>query len=629
MVRTYGQMPRQLFRQPHTAAIVPVREVPSPSASSPSALTSGSGTVAARVHGLRWGLFTGSPELTEPIIVRQFNANVHPTTDSHNYASLKHQPLLVALPNTNVCYALPIGYNLMQGAEPDTMQVIAWNEADGIVRIRPSPDSCARSANDVTMNLNSATHSGATPSYRSLLATNPADPITACGSDAAATQLWFGHSSGRLAVYRCGGGPDDFSGAGSGDKGGSSSQRRLNKSRYMQHSAPFTLSSYNSAFRKSAAHTAAPAATTGHDDAAANAMAASTQSHPMHGSSASANAAKCAPGRWPEPVVLIRHTDQITGIALCDAFRVCVSVARDGAACIWDANTLAYVRCIEPPSVCRAGTPIRLVAVSATMGDIVTVHALDDDGGRHDDDDDDDFVVDSYGNESTAADDRQHGGASSAFVAHATITTTTPVTDVGTEATEENDHHEAPAIVLDDNDDNDDDAAGPDFVRIAAPLVAGGRSMLRVHTINARYVGHIVEADRIECVTYSSMREGTGINVVAAGYADGTVRLWSSWDLQLVRELRRPADVLPMPMPMPATVVESPMVDAVGMMMATTVPVCSVAFTTYQHLVAWHADGVICVWQTDGLAGRTPQFPRLCSGSSESLQQQQSKRRSV
>lgn len=548
MVRTYGQMPRQLFHHPHIAAIVPVPPSDDPTSnnsssatSAPSVPTDPAAIMPVRVRGLRWGQFTGSPQLAEPIVVKHFHAG-------------PAAAMLIALPHTNVCYSLPAGSNLMQGPEPDTMNVVAWHEADGIVRVRRLNDADSSGGGG-----GSSSHrrdSDCCSDARPLCATSAADPITACGSNAAATQLWFGHRSGRLAVHRY---------AGTANR----QQQRLNKTRYVQHSAPFTLASYNSAFRhRAGGGGSGPKSTTDTGESSTSAQYTFGRHH-QYGSATSG---------WLEPIVLVRHTDQVTAIALSDEFRVCVSVGLDGAACIWDANTLAYVRCIEPPSICRPGTPIRLVTVSPTMGDIVTVHALDDRTRRASD--------------------------------GADVLADVPA-DVGLEAIEAAEEEDDVEVVVPSAastatgaDGTDRTAAAPgsaDFVSVRPQNVAGGRSVLRVHTINARYVGHVVDAERIECVTYSAVREGTGINMIAAGYADGTVRLWSSWDLTLVRVL--------------------PALQAAADLMrpVQVVPVASVAFSTYQHLVVLTRDGAIRVWQSDRLAGPAPKFPRVAAGGEQTM----------
>lgn len=47
---------------------------------------------------------------------------------------------LVALVDTNVLYGLPERANIMQGNESDTINLISWSDADGIIGIRPMCD---------------------------------------------------------------------------------------------------------------------------------------------------------------------------------------------------------------------------------------------------------------------------------------------------------------------------------------------------------------------------------------------------------------------------------------------------------------------------------------------------------
>lgn len=74
-----------------------------------------------------------------------------------------------------------------------------------------------------------------------------------------------------------------------------------------------------------------------------------------------------------------------------------------------------------------------------------------------------------------------------------------------------------------------------DFVNV--PIELNGKSLMRLHTVNAKYVTHISITEPIKCVSYSFVKEGTGINVIATGFDGGIVRLWSSWDLTLIREI--------------------------------------------------------------------------------------------
>lgn len=455
MVRTYGQMPRQLFDQPHSPALVPLR----------NGISDQLAHISSHVKGLRWGAFTGSPQLNNPVLVQQYPSDEHTIFQR-----------IFTMPRTNVCYALPQGCNVMQGSEPDTMNVVIWNNPDRIVRTRPLSEELLSTSRPVP-----------------LLAASPDDPITCCGTDPNSDQLWFGHRSGRVIVYQW--------------ISVIATQQKFNKSRFIQHSSAFNFSSYNSAFRRFVKD---------HSDSTP-----SISSFPA--------------SKWKEPVVLIYHTDEVTAIAISDEFKIAVTVGLDGNAAIWDTNTLEYVRNLGRPSICPTA-PVVLVTISPTLGDIVTVHSVEDTKSNE-------FPI--------ASDDCL-------------------------EATEDEEQ------IL---NDNVLDVELDDFVTV--PLNLGkSKCVMRLHTVNAKYVCHLVDSDSIRCLGYSAVKEGTGVNVIATGYADGIVRLWSSWDLTLVREIHssdfdKSADVI------------------------------SVVFSTYQHLVVLDSNNVIRVWQSDGLVGRQPKFPQM------------------
>ncbi|KAJ8721735.1 hypothetical protein PYW07_002510 [Mythimna separata] len=58
------------------------------------------------------------------------------------------------------------------------------------------------------------------------------------------------------------------------------------------------------------------------------------------------------------------------------------------------------------------------------------------------------------------------------------------------------------------------------------------KSLIRVHTVNARFVGSVKVCERVTCICYSNAPEGVSVNCVAAGLASGGVQLYSSWDLR-------------------------------------------------------------------------------------------------
>ncbi|KZC14096.1 Lysosomal-trafficking regulator, partial [Dufourea novaeangliae] len=67
---------------------------------------------------------------------------------------------------------------------------------------------------------------------------------------------------------------------------------------------------------------------------------------------------------------------------------------------------------------------------------------------------------------------------------------------------------------------------------------SSSQSELKVFTINARAVGSVLSRRKITALCYSNAPEGVSVNVIATGLDNGVIRLWSSWDLRLVREIK-------------------------------------------------------------------------------------------
>lgn len=436
MVKTYGQMPKQLFKVAHPA-------------SKPLNYCLGGREVMPTVKGLRWGVFLGSPQLSSPTLG---NINKLPGSD-----------FLVSFNNTNMVYGLPAMSCVMQGPESDTFNVISWGHDDGIVRIQPLSDTQTKS--------------------KALLFNSSFDDITCCGSDPNSNLLWCGHKSGRISVYKC----------------SIVDPTRSAKSR--QSYVKGIKLSYNSAFRK-----ISPKSSLKIDD--------------LEPTSEVQRNSVGVELTWSGPTILIRHTDEITTICLSVEFKIAVSAGKDGIAVIWDLNDLSYIRTIERPAEIHH-SPINLLAISPTLGDIVTIHSIP----RND------FEV-----------------------------STTPVqADECFEVTEES---------LDD------------FVNVS--INPSGKSILRLHSVNARYVNHIVHEDSILAVCYSYIKEGVGVNVIATAMEGGIVRLWSSWNLSFVAEI--PTGIS---------------------------NIKSITYSTHQHLVVLTKDSYIQVWESEGLYGNPPKFPQI------------------
>lgn len=506
MVRTYGQMPKQLLQQPHPESLV--RAMSSSSNGSgengEEGVDSENGVshCCGSVRGLKWGKYTGSPELPAPVRVQLVRCAANTRR-------------IVCLETTNTVYAVPEHGNYMQGLEMDTINCVTWWNVDGVVRVQR-----LTSGQEAAQEIQQATTGNL------FVENGQLDEITCCGTHVNSSQLWLGYASGRIVVYA-----QQQAGGGGSAGDGNSAAERLNRIRYLQNSYLANTMSYNSAFRMFKS--------TG-TSVGGSANGWNPQQHRTRGKRTGGGGDEgIGQLRWQEEVTLLFHTDKVVDIRISPEFRIAVSVGVDGRAAIWDTNRLEYVRQIQPPSTTALinRIPIALLAISQTMGDIVTVHRgreeeEEEEGNRHEDDDG---------------------------------------MDLGAGATTDDESYE----VTENNID--------DFVKVSTTGFASGRkTLMRLHTINAKYVNHVTVQERILSLCVSHVKEGIGINVVATGFENGTIKLWSSWDLSFVRQI--------------------------DTMMADVIDVC---YTTYQHLVVLTRDGFIQVWESTGLLGREPKFPQI------------------
>ena len=140
---------------------------------------------------------------------------------------------------------------------------------------------------------------------------------------------------------------------------------------------------------------------------------------------------------------LYGHSTSITSIAISKSFTIAVTGDLSGVCIVWDLNCFCYVRTLS-----NHNCPIEMLAVSETLGDIVSI---------------------SHSNNRK-------------------------------------------------------------------------ESSLFVHTINGVLVGQVV-TDQITAVCYSTAPEGLSVNVIATAFVEGTIKLWSSWDLSPVRQFKADIDV--------------------------------------------------------------------------------------
>uniref|UniRef100_A0A182SMR0 Uncharacterized protein n=1 Tax=Anopheles maculatus TaxID=74869 RepID=A0A182SMR0_9DIPT len=187
---------------------------------------------------------------------------------------------------------------------------------------------------------------------------------------------------------------------------------------------------------------------------------------------------------WTYPIQLLKHRAPISAIRVSMEYRIVVSVSVDGCAAIWDVNSLMYVREIPRP-VNMLHSMISQIAISPTLGDIVLVHSAN-----------------------TAGRDHSAGG-------HQSWSSATLV--------EEDDSFEVT------------ENYNADYVNIT--MATNRRDQLRLYTVNAQYVEHVFVESPIQAITYSSIKEGCGVNCIVVALESGIVRFYSSWNLALLREV--------------------------------------------------------------------------------------------
>lgn len=73
-----------------------------------------------------------------------------------------------------------------------------------------------------------------------------------------------------------------------------------------------------------------------------------------------------------------------------------------------------------------------------------------------------------------------------------------------------------------------------DIVAVNHHFDQHNKSSFSVHTINGEPVGRVDTDSRITAICYSTAAEGLSVNVIATAFVDGSISLWSSWDLTAV-----------------------------------------------------------------------------------------------
>ncbi|KAK3927653.1 Lysosomal-trafficking regulator [Frankliniella fusca] len=473
MVRTYGQMPRQLFRSLHPMAQQSLTL---------KAINHSMPPVLHSVQGLSWGSYVGSPADPEPVLVAKHQhhtlvADLVPLHSNDAFGLGPHTSILL-------CYSKEKALSLVSSSVVQNVALATWGHADSIVRVKLKKElpPC--------------------PVVRA----PELDPICVCASVPDCHQLWMGHFSGRLVVYR-----------------------------------------YNF-------------------EAVRGQLDFNT-----------------------DPTTLLGHTGAILKIHLSRSFSIAVSASQDQTVIIWDLNSLSYVRSIH------LGFPVSLVSVSETLGDIATVCHATSHVDTPDDQDHsynpwdvkanlssvdvrDDITSDTDSPSPGVPDDweilNESETSKEAQQLRNTRSYSWSLKDLpkfGNRGTKKR---------------SESYAQGKKAHKFVQSQSVKGSS-LTLHTINTVFIGRIDMPEQITAVCFSTASEGLSVNVVATGLFNGTIRLWSSWDLTPVKEISSPA---------------------------LTFPIISLTYSLdSQHLYVSSSDGVVAIWEGGGIKGanKAPKFFNL------------------
>ncbi|KAL0267522.1 UNVERIFIED_CONTAM: hypothetical protein PYX00_009770 [Menopon gallinae] len=169
MVKTYGQTPKQLFKQPHPLAIQSLVD----------AVNSGV-TVVNDVKGLKWGNYVGSPSEPEPSIIwrqqckDQKMVKLHPL-ETNDVLVLPQNMTAILRYNKEKVFS-----GLSLTAAGFRVAIMSLANFDNILRIKTKKELPA------------------TP----IVCIPSLDPVSICQSSPECDQVWIGHKSGNISVYR-------------------------------------------------------------------------------------------------------------------------------------------------------------------------------------------------------------------------------------------------------------------------------------------------------------------------------------------------------------------------------------------------------------------------------------------
>ena len=312
MIRSYGQVPRQLFRQPHGTSqsnqpninvyhsiavsfhlfVIAAMTVQSVQPLSNAKPVRKFNPAIKTVDNLQWGCYVGSPSCPDPVVKQQPQQQQQQQQQSHGGGGGGGGESAVSCPSAGVRSFLPLPTGDTYALGPFTAPIVAhsydkdsflskptgiigvalilWGQADGVVRVKTRRDQ----------------------PLRPLFQSDAHDAVLMCATSPDYDHIWVGHRSGLIKVY------------------------------------PFRFDPVRTSLQLA-------------DQAA--------------------------------PTVLVGHRGPVTQIQLCTSFAVAVSAGSDGSCILWDLHRIAYVRQLIAGDRTPAVRPVALVAVSRTLGDVACV----------------------------------------------------------------------------------------------------------------------------------------------------------------------------------------------------------------------------------------------------------------
>lgn len=167
MIRSYGQVPRQLFRQPHPMSIQSLNAV----------CTRRSNNLLPSIDNLQWGCFVGSPSCQDPILKHKESF----TVPVHSFLALRTGDTYTLGPFTAAILAHSYDKDSFLGRPTGILGVglIQWGQADGIVRIKIRKDE----------------------PIKPLFQSEAHDAVMLCSTAPDYHQIWVGYRSGLIRVY--------------------------------------------------------------------------------------------------------------------------------------------------------------------------------------------------------------------------------------------------------------------------------------------------------------------------------------------------------------------------------------------------------------------------------------------